>query len=384
VRRNTIRWRPFQGHRMLGMDEREVMGFPKLRIFNAALLGAIVVTVVTLAELSNPESVKKLAPSEVARGDPGVLVCSFALSPTIAQIATTDDAGRVTLRAQEKVWQFKRFLDFPGYAAAVAFSPDGRSLAAVGAANCVCLWDLKSRTSHPASAVAVPIQWPNRTLFSPDGHSLVITTAFDGTILVWDLATQRERMVLHHHSPVATMAFSPDGLWLATAGTNDRSILLWELHSGFRRVLSEGASGGHTAALAFSPDGALLASVGFFERHVRLWDLKTGRVCRTFEGHARSVTSVTFSPDGSLLATAGNDGMLGLWTVPMGQRLVSFDGEAMWFRAVAFSPDGRTLVVASGTDDDIRRWDIAELLRAPPGRNFSPMKTGSIKLTHRF
>ena len=116
------------------------------------------------------------------------------------------------------------------------------------------------------------------------------------------------------------------------------------------------------ATLAFSPDGALLASASFPERHVRLWDLNTRRMCRVFAGHARSVNSVAFSPDGSLLATAGNDGMLGLWTVATGQRRHSLDSQATCLRTVAFSPDGRTLVLATEDDDDVRLWDVAELL----------------------
>ena len=75
MRRNTIRWRSFQGRQLLGTEEREVTGFPKVRIFDVGLLGAIVVAVMILAELSNPEPAKKLAPSAVAHGDPGVLVC---------------------------------------------------------------------------------------------------------------------------------------------------------------------------------------------------------------------------------------------------------------------------------------------------------------------
>ena len=55
-------------------------------------------------------------------------------------------------------------------------------------------------------------------MFSPDGQSLAITTDLDGTILLWDLATRRERMVDAHSLARESAAFSPDGRWLATAG----------------------------------------------------------------------------------------------------------------------------------------------------------------------
>jgi WD40 repeat protein len=96
------------------------------------------------------------------------------------------------------------------------------------------------------------------------------------------------------------------------------------------------------------------------------------------------VTSVAFSPDGSLLATAGNDGMLGLWTVATGQRRVSLDSQSAWPQTVVFSPDGRFLVLATGSDDDIRSWDVAELLRAAPAPSVISMKKGSAQLRHQF
>jgi WD40 repeat protein len=128
--------------------------------------------------------------------------------------------------------------------------------------------------------------------------------------------------------------------------------------------LHEGKPGAFTTALAFSPDGALLASAGFPEHYVRLWNLGAGRVCRLFNGDSRPVNSIAFSRDGSLLASAGNDGMLGAWTVATGRRPVSLDGQAMILRRVAFSADGQTLALATGDDDDIRLWDVAELLFA--------------------
>ena len=118
--------------------------------------------------------------------------------------------------------------------------------------------------------------------------------------------------------------------------------------------------------IMFSPDCQSIVATSYLDGTILLWDLKTGRVCRLLEGHTRPVNSFAFSPDGSLLATAGNDGMLGLWTVATGQRRVSLDSQAISLRSVLFSPDGQTLILATGDDDDVRSWDLAELLRAQP------------------
>jgi WD40 repeat protein len=186
----------------------------------------------------------------------------------------------------------------------VAFSVDGQLLAAAGKPSGICVWDLKSSRNKPAKVMMAPIQRATRLLFSPDGKSLAVTTDLDGTILLWDLAAQREHMVLHQPSPVTSIAFSPDGRWLATGGGRfDQSIFLWELYTGKPRALLEHGRG-PAVALAFSPDGATLASANFPEHHVRLWDIETGRVRRVFADHTHSMNSVAFSPDGTLLATA--------------------------------------------------------------------------------
>jgi WD40 repeat protein len=381
--RITFRLRPIEEQRRLGARERRVMGNSRFPVVDVRLLGAIAVALISLATLLSPEPVQELTRARVARGVLGSQIMSFALSPTSAQIATTSTAGRIALRSPETGWRIEQFLDFPGFAKAVAFSADGRTLAAGGNLPGIHLWDLKSHTSEPTRTLAVPIRRVNHVLFSPDGKTLAVTTDLDGTIVLWDLATQQQRVVLHHPSPVACLAFSPDGRWLATTGRDDWSIVLWDLQSGSRRTLLERGTG-PTVALAFSPDGALLASAGFVEHHVRVWELATQRVCRVLAGHARPVNSVAFSPDGSLLATAGNDGLLGLWSVANGQRLVSLDSQATWLRTVAFTPDGRTLVLATGNDDDVRSWDVTELLRASPEPNSSSIKTRRVQRWQSF
>ena len=367
VRRITIRLRPFHSLRWPGGDDFGTMLWLKLKSIDIRLLGAIAVAVGTLIALAIPKPVQDPAPSRVARCERGTHIVSFAFSPTSAHIATTNDSGRVALRAAENGWQIERFLDFPGFARELAFSPDGGTLGVVGTASKMCFWDLRSRGSEPTQTMMAPVQQPKCFAFSPDGQCVAVTSFLDGTILLLDLATRRKRMVLHQRSPIASIAFSPDRKWLATGAADNRSIQLWNLRSGSSRSLEEGETNGVSMALAFSPDGALLASAGFPEHHVSLWDLQSGRVCRLFEGHSRSVTSLAFSVDGSLLATVGNDGTLGLWTVATGVRRLSLNGNAAWLQTVAFSPDGQTLALATGNDDDIRFWNLAELLRPQRG-----------------
>jgi WD40 repeat protein len=316
---------------------------------------------VVLTVLWGPDPEPKSPRPRIIQGEHAVQLTSLAFAPGATQIATTDTAGQVALRSTEAGLLKEQFLEFPGYASTAAFSPDGRFLVAVGDLSCLCVWDLSSSGKTPTSTTTLPIYRARHVVFSPDGRSLAITTDASGTILIWDLPTGRERRVLHQTSPVVRIAFSPDGTRLATAERDQRLISLWDLETGSRQVLREDTPG-VVMALAFSPDGSMLASASALEHDVRLWDLNTGHVRRVLKGHERSVNSVAFSPDGSLIATAGNDGTIGVWVVATGDRCVSLDGHAHSLGTVAFSPDGLTIALATLDDDDIRIWNVAEIL----------------------
>ncbi|HEX2079315.1 MAG TPA: hypothetical protein VHG08_16430, partial [Longimicrobium sp.] len=62
--------------------------------------------------------------------------------------------------------------------------------------------------------------------FSPDGRRLA-AASFDRTVSVWDVASGRRLARLAgHRRKVADVAYSPDGRWLASVAS-DTTVRLW-------------------------------------------------------------------------------------------------------------------------------------------------------------
>ncbi len=107
-------------------------------------------------------------------------------------------------------------------------------------------------------------------------------------------------------------------------------------------------------ALTFSRDGNLVLSGA--GNVLKLWEVRTGRLVRTFIGHAKRVRSVAFAPNQKQALSASDDGTLKLWNVETGALLRTFEVSEESGAAIAFSKDGSRIISGSGAA--LRLWDV--------------------------
>jgi eukaryotic-like serine/threonine-protein kinase len=166
----------------------------------------------------------------VLRGRTAEMFC-VAFSPSGKTIATAEETGEVQLwnastGRSEKTFPGRRW---------VTFSPNGKLLACAGKENAVTVWDIE--TSKELLSVKGYTDWVNCIAFSPDGRSLAASTGRlrkegpnsatpEAQVNVWDVATGREVRVFRGHTgSVFQVAFIPDGQRVAS--TDGETVKVW-------------------------------------------------------------------------------------------------------------------------------------------------------------
>jgi WD40 repeat protein len=149
--------------------------------------------------------------------------------------------------------------------------------------------------------------------FAPDGLTLAAGDA-GGHIHLWDPTTGAARGSWRADPLVLrALAFAPDSRTLAAAGTGDKDVKLWNVatHEEIKR-LPAGNNGTH--ALAFSADGRFLAS-GNRDGVVQVWDVESAAALATVSTHQGTISALAFSRNGRTLASVGEDRMGKLWAL---------------------------------------------------------------------
>ncbi len=262
----------------------------------------------------------------------------------------------------------------------VAFSPDSRTLAYNENENgAILLWDIASRseigrlTGHHDSVSALA--------FSPDGQTLA-SGSQDRTARLWNVADRRQGLQFTNHSGgFGSVAFSPDGRTLALSGEGGagRVIRLVDLETGNQKAELRGHLK-DISSLAFTSDGQTLLPASD-DGTIRVWDLVPSVKEKPVHLFARNSISVAWrsygpalclSPDGRHLLTVYTNQTFSVWDT---LRLAEGERHPLPFTnttIAAVAPGGR-LAAFGSRSGEIMLWDVepgqARFFVRPPDTN---------------
>lgn len=278
---------------------------------------------------------------------------------------------------------------------ALAFTPDGRSLASVSHDQYVKMWEVSGLACQTLRWEVEDETLINHCQFSPDGGEL-FTGGLDGCIRVWSTADGK---FLREHDAGADGA--PATAVYAFVLSRDGKLVAWCGHTGglfpsYVVVAKTDTLGVTYRFPAHEGDGRILVAYpggfcsGSADRTVKFWDWDTTKPHHTirlrgmsralavsrngryvavagvatitlhemighyvtdtlvhFRGHRKRIECVEFSPDGTRLASASADGTLRIWDTASGACLRTFALKLGGLHWVTYAPDGLTLAYSS-------------------------------------
>jgi WD40 repeat protein len=301
----------------------------------------------------------------------------IAFSPNGDTLASSSDDGTIDL------WNTQGTLlgGLANTSIAVAFSPDGRTLALstrAASGYVIAMYAMPTRTLIRQ----LPVPGIAALAFSPDGTTLAVAIRSPslGPVEMVDVATGKVTgtfrtgfapLVNGNTSGINSIAFSPDGTLLAVSATESTTIQMWSTttlqqvasFSDTQETTYPAALGGGVFALAFSPNGRLLATAGI-DGVIRVYNVPGFSLADAFRG-VDSTDALAFSPDGRLLALGNNTGDVYLFSVPSGTaiktlgsatELGAFAASSKTIWSVKFLSDDS--LIAGGADGIVRFWDV--------------------------
>ena len=291
-------------------------------------------------------------------------VSSASYYPDGTELALGSGDGLVTIWSSYSR-RLRAILSHPDRVLSLAYSPDGRILAAAGGdwergtrKGFVRLWDVASGRELATLALGCDIEFA--VAFSPDGKTLA-WSGRDRIITLWDVDESLRRAIcVGHEGTVRALAFHPSGERMVSAGF-DGTLRFWNTATGLEDGKPIRLSGSSSNCVAVSPDGTALASStgprsddpgwgGPSPGLLQVWNWTSRQERFALKGHRYRILGVAFSPDGKTLASGAghfSDGAeVKLWDLASGREQNSLLGHQWWVECVAFSPDSRFLVSA--------------------------------------
>lgn len=365
-------------------------------LFAEAYDGAGGKTEVSVWNTANPVHVSRVAslPGIGAKAE----VSDMTFSPD-GQVLAVVVGGKAELWSPTATPRLLATLPVPA-AQAVAFAPDGTTLAAVGGQSVngtLETWNVANPAAPLLLARVGGVYYPQYAAFSPDGRTLVtgsgtesgntsnatISASGATRAILWDVSdprAPRQLTTILVWDGEGGIAFGPGGKTLALTWSNQ--VSLWDItdRTHPRQLAVLVGDSQEISAVAFSPDGRSLVAGGLQEDRVLLWDTANpAHVPKPtlLAEDASSIDALAFVHGGQSVLASDWDGQVSEWGVTdsapaLVATLTDPADTSAAVSAVAVSPDSR-LLATTGNDQAAILWSVSdlahptELARIPTG-----------------
>jgi WD40 repeat protein len=245
-----------------------------------------------------------------------------------------------------------RIADLGGPLLSVAFSPDGKRLAAGIAFKGVRLLDAMSGKS--VQNFAGDVTFPFALAFNPDGKQFAVASLVDGHVALWNAdGTQMVRTLKGNVGGVLSLAFSPDGKRLVSAAADGR-VKVWDLTAdpnSIRLAMDKA----RYPVIWLSPDGRI-ALTGVREKTVRLWNAATGEPLGRLV-HEHEVSNFDFSANGERVALTDTGKTVTVSDVASGKVVGTIRHHTEGELCTALSADGKWFALPARQMGQVEVWD---------------------------
>ena len=253
----------------------------------------------------DPQSNRSLVtvPTSVRNGSSGGISPIIRLSLDGKQLAVPAEDNTV------KLWDVSSgkercTFSHPSEEVLTYFSPDGKYLVTIGRMDYI-VWG--TETCQQQFEINTSSNFSHAAAFSPDGKTIAAVTE-EGLVSIWEIDSGLQVSAIQAGFNLTVLAFSPDGARLAGAG-RENFALEWDVATGETVVTLpvNQAAGGQVEAMAYSPDGNSLVIMGSF------YNAASGENLYSLLGHTKPLSSLAFDNSGTRLITGSFDGTVKLW-----------------------------------------------------------------------
>ncbi len=271
--------------------------------------------------------------------------------------------------------ELTKSLETGQWSESITYSPNSKHLAIAAADGTIQVWDLASqKLIHKLAPIGIHPTYaaPPVLVFGRDGQTLI--SSLYQTLYLWDLATGELRDFFPGYvDGIQSLVLSPDGNYLIVTGrrqiyvrnvsTRDLLYLPIELQDEIVGLFLE-QNGTRFATVSSQFLFGTPSTGPSYESKIRSWDLLTGKM---LDEHlaTRSNIRITDVNSEQNQIILGEENGINIWDISTNKVVFSIQGQTPWLKSITVNPQGTKLLLVSPiyTQGYVQLWDLTSRQR---------------------